>query len=210
MLSESAAITAILVEAWFIDEQLVDAFDAVLVSRGYEELVRTHRPVEAAVLSGGSGSELKRLGRPTHKSVYSPFSLRQIVEFVLLLPLNLVPYVGVPAFLWLTGYRAGPFSHYRLFKLLEFTKLEKREWVRKYRRQYTMFGAMHLVLQLVPLLSMMFLLTSATGSALWAADLLDEEKRREEESGATTRGNRLYDGEEYLDEDGDEDAALLA
>jgi len=215
VLSESAAITALLVEAWFIDEQLVDAFDAVLVSRGYEEIVRTHRPVEAVITAGSQGSEVKRLGRPTHKSVYSPFSLRQIAEFILLLPLNLVPYVGVPAFLWLTGYRAGPFAHYRLFKLMEFSKQEKKEWVARYRRQYTMFGAMHLVLQLVPLFSMLFLLTSATGSALWAADLMDEEKRREEgDSGVGGRryGGRGYDaaGGEYADDEADEDANLLA
>jgi len=98
---------------------------------------------------------------------------------------------------------------------MEFSKQEKKEWIGRYRRSYTAFGAMHLVLQLVPLFSMLFLLTSATGSAIWAADLLDEEKRREEDDGGAERrgyGGRSYDaaGGEYLDEDMDEDAALLA
>jgi len=98
---------------------------------------------------------------------------------------------------------------------MEFSKQEKKEWIGRYRKGYSAFGAMHLVLQLVPLFSMLFLLTSATGSALWAASLLDEEKRREgERDGAERRGygGRSYDaaGGEYLDDDMDEDAALLA
>jgi hypothetical protein len=41
---------------------------------------------------------------------------------------------------------------------------------------YVRFGTVHLALQLVPGLSMFFLLTTAAGSALWAAKL--EKKRR--------------------------------
>lgn len=40
------------------------------------------------------------------------------------------------------------------------------------------FGTIALLLQLVPVLSMFFLLTSAAGSALWVADL--EEKRQQQ------------------------------
>ena len=40
----------------------------------------------------------------------------------------------------------------------------------------TRFGTVALLLQLVPVLSMLFLLTSAAGSALWAVKL--EEQRR--------------------------------
>jgi hypothetical protein len=206
VLSESAAITALLFEAFFVDETLVDMFDAVLVSRGYEELVRTHRPVDLDEREG----EVKRLGRPTHKSVYAPFSLRQIVEFLLLLPLNLVPYVGVPAFLWLTGYRAGPLNHYRLFKFRDMNKMERNDWVKRRRAGYTGFGAVALCLQLVPVLSMVFLVTTAAGSALWAADIMDGE--REQEGGEEIvrgRGGRQPAYDDYAD-DYDEDAGLLA
>jgi hypothetical protein len=43
------------------------------------------------------------------------------------------------------------------------------------------FGTVALLLQLVPVLSMVFLLTSAAGSALWAVKL--EERRRIDEAG---------------------------
>lgn len=165
-LGESAAVVALLFEAFFVDETLVDVFDAVLIDRGLEKLVANGRNID----SGGINS-VKMLGKPTMSAVYSPFSLRQIVEFVLLLPLNLVPYVGVPLFLFLTGYRAGPLQHWRYFKLLGYTKKERKDFVKRRKLKYTWFGATALLLQLVPVLSMVFLLTSAAGSALWVADM---------------------------------------
>lgn len=134
VLGEGAAITSILFEGFLVDETLVDVFDAVLVNEGFEDLVTVTRPVEASLVGS---SPLRRLGKPHHASVYSPFSARQIFEFILLLPLNLVPWVGVPLFLWLTGYRAGPLQHYRLFKLREFSKTESKAFVKSKRLQYT-------------------------------------------------------------------------
>ena len=42
------------------------------------------------------------------------------------------------------------------------------------------FGMVYLVLQLIPVLSIAFLLTSAAGSGLWAARLEDEAKAGDE------------------------------
>jgi hypothetical protein len=79
------------------------------------------------------------LGKPTSTAVYSPFSFRQIAEFILFLPLNLIPVVGTPFFLVLTGARAGPFHHWRYFKLLGLTKKERKEAIRKRGWKYTWF-----------------------------------------------------------------------
>ncbi|KAF1979447.1 hypothetical protein BU23DRAFT_548678 [Bimuria novae-zelandiae CBS 107.79] len=176
-LGESAAITALLFEAFLVDESQVDIFDAVLVHLGYDDLVRKFRPVSDDSLN----DPVQRLGKPTKSSVYGPFSFRQIAEFVILLPLNFIPYVGVPLFLLLTGYRAGPLQHWRYFKLLDFNKKQRNAFVRRRRHQYTWYGTAYLFLQLVPGLSMFFLLTAAVSSALWAADL--ETERRAQEAG---------------------------
>ena len=104
----------------------------IMVNEGNVELVSTMRPVDRV-----GEDAYKRLGRPQFSSVYAPFSMRQIVEFVLLLPLNLVPWVGVPLFLWFTGYRAGPLQHWRYFKLREFSKAEQKSFVKSRRRKYT-------------------------------------------------------------------------
>ncbi|KAJ9626911.1 hypothetical protein H2203_003368 [Taxawa tesnikishii (nom. ined.)] len=94
--------------------------------------------------------------------------------------------LGVPLFLLLTGYRAGPLLQWRYFKLKEMSKRERKAFIKaKTRRwQYLWFGTVYLVLQLIPILSMLFLLTSAAGSALWAADMEEADKhnaRRPEE-----------------------------
>ena len=133
VLGEGAAAVAILFEAFLVDETQVDIFDAVMIHKGYEDLVRLHRPVSEESLN----DPVRRLGRPTRSSVYAPFSFRQIAEFVLLLPLNFVPYVGVPLFLLLTGYRAGPFQHWRYFQLLGFDRKKREAFVKKLRWQYT-------------------------------------------------------------------------
>lgn len=171
VLGEGAAVTALLFEAFFVDETLVDVFDATLINEGYRDLVATSRTLGPAACD-----PVKELGKPTTSAVYSPFSLRQIIEFIILLPLNFIPVAGTPMFLIMTGYRAGPLHHWRYFKLLGFTKKERNNYVSGRKLQYTWFGTVALVLQLIPVLSMLFLLTTATGSALWVARL--EEKRR--------------------------------
>jgi uncharacterized protein involved in cysteine biosynthesis len=166
VLGEGAAIVAILFEAVFVDETLVDVFDGVLVNEGFEDLVGNAR-----ILDREAGNAVKMLGKPTKSAVYSPFSLRQIIEFILFLPINLIPVAGVPLFLVLTGYRAGPLHHWRYFKFLEFSKKERQQYIKSKQTSYTGFGMVALALQLVPVLSMFFLLTTAAGSALWVVKL---------------------------------------
>ena len=173
VLGEGAIIIALLFEGLFVDDTLASVFDAVLLARGCDALVAQGR----AILPPPPASRLtavERLGLPAFSPVYSPFSFKQIAEFVLLLPLNFVPFVGVPAFLRLTGARAGPLHHHRYFRRRGLAKKQRRAEVRSRRLRYTWFGTAALVLQLVPGLSMVFLLTTAAGSALWVADLETE------------------------------------
>ncbi|KAF7716294.1 Uncharacterized protein PECH_005052 [Penicillium ucsense] len=181
VLGEGAAIVATLFEAFFVDETLVDIFDSVLVNEGQEQLVLVSR-----VIYPEPGDPASRLGTPTTSAVYSPFSFRQIIEFIILLPLNLIPVAGTPMFLVLTGYRAGPFHHWRYFQLLDSTKQERKDSVRRRQLQYTTFGTVALLLQLIPPFSMFFLMTTATGAALWASDL--ERKRQEARQQSTRPG----------------------
>ncbi|KIW11620.1 hypothetical protein PV08_10922 [Exophiala spinifera] len=186
VLGEGSAIVALLFEAFFVDETLVDIFDAVLIDQGLADLVG-----EARVLDRNGQNSVQMLGKPTVSSVYSPFSLRQILEFVILLPLNFIPYVGVPLFLFLTGYRAGPFHHWRYFRLLGLSKKDRAEYIKRRQLKYTWFGTVALALQLVPVLSMFFLLTSAAGSALWAANM--EKARRSREAVNASQREEYHD-----------------
>lgn len=129
------------------------------------------------------------LGQPTQSAVYSPFSFRQIAEFILFLPLNLIPVAGTPAFLILTGARAGPLHHWRYFKLRGLTRKERNAEIKSRRLKYTWFGSVALLLQLIPVLSMFFLLTTAAGSALWVVKL-EEQKSLVEDGIAEGAGEQ--------------------
>jgi uncharacterized protein involved in cysteine biosynthesis len=184
VLGEGAAIVAILFEAFFVDETLVDTFDAVLIDQGLADLVAQGRLIDPA-----ASNSVQSLGKPTTSALYSPFSLRQILEFIILLPVNLIPIAGVPIFLVLTGYRAGPFHHWRYFALRNLSKKQRQEYIKERKLKYTWFGAIALLLQLVPILSMFFLLTSAAGSGLWAAKM---EKARRGRENVTVEGPEPY------------------
>ncbi|KAH8199086.1 hypothetical protein TruAng_006722 [Truncatella angustata] len=117
------------------------------------------------------------LGKPSTPAAYQPWSLVQIIELIVFLPLNLIPYVGVPAFIIITGARLGTFAHYRWFELHGLTKKERKQEIRKRMWEYTWFGTVAMLMELVPILSFFFLLTSTTGSALWAAKIEHEARQ---------------------------------
>ena len=188
VLGEGAAIVALLFEAFFVDETLVDVFDAVLINEGYTDLVAASR-----MLNPDGKDPVKQLGKPTTSAIYSPFSLRQILEFIIFLPMNLIPVAGTPMFLLVTGYRAGPFHHWRYFKLLDLTKKERQAFVKQRQLKYTWFGTVALLLQLIPVFSMLFLLTTAAGSALWVTKLEAQRRALEENSDDGQAGSRYVD-----------------
>jgi hypothetical protein len=144
VLGEGAAIVALLFEAFFVDETQVDAFDAVFLREGSvagtEQLLAQSRrldPVAPRDETGRYVNPVRALGKPTSSAVYAPFSLRQIVEFIVLLPLNFVPIAGPVLFLVLTGYRAGPFHHWRYFHLRDFSKKDRKEFIARRQLRYT-------------------------------------------------------------------------
>ncbi|KAG8629328.1 hypothetical protein KVT40_003193 [Elsinoe batatas] len=174
VLSEASLVVSLFFEAFFVDKTQVDIVDAVLVARGHRDFVANTRPIDAEETDC-----VKCLGPRDKGAEYYPFSLRQIVELVILLPLNLVPYVGVPMFLLATGYRAGPLQQWRFYKLKGFDRKQRKAYIKNKstRWQLTWFGTVGLLLQLIPVASLLFLLTTAVGTGLWAADILDAEQR---------------------------------
>ncbi|RYP03461.1 hypothetical protein DL764_005142 [Monosporascus ibericus] len=173
VLGEGLVIVQGLFEGFFVDECRVDVFDATLIDKGLADVVAPHR-----ILYPDAANSVKTLGKPSTAAVYQPWSLIQIIELIVFLPLNLIPYVGTPAFIIITGARLGTFAHYRWFKLRGLTRKERKAEIRSRMWDYTWFGTVAMLLELVPILSFLFLLTSTTGAALWAARL-EEQKRRQ-------------------------------
>lgn len=111
------------------------------------------------------------LGKPTTRAEYQPWSIIQIVELVVFLPLNLVPWVGTPLFIMITGSRLGRLSHHRWFVLRGMDKKAMNREFKSRRWEYLWFGTVAMVLELVPILSFFFLLTSTAGAAMWVAKM---------------------------------------
>ncbi|EME81027.1 uncharacterized protein MYCFIDRAFT_155259 [Pseudocercospora fijiensis CIRAD86] len=184
ILGIGALVIQLLFEGLLADHTQVDIFDAVVVAEGYEHLVKNRRTVSDNI---DESDPYKRLGPRDKGAQFAPFSIRQIVELVILLPLNFVPFAGVPLFLLLTGYRAGPLMNWRYFQIKQFRRKDRKQFIKtKQRRfEYMWFGTVHMILQLVPVLAMLFLLTTACGSALWSVHVEQQLQDSQEEQEPT-------------------------
>lgn len=146
---------------------------ATLIKRSLPDLVSPHR-----ILFADASNAVKTLGRPISPAVYTPWSMTQIAELIIFLPLNLIPVVGTPAFIIITGTRLGKLAHYRWYQLRELTRDERKREIRSRTWEYAWFGTVAMIFELIPVLSMFFLITTTLGSALWVADMEDERKEQ--------------------------------
>lgn len=139
---------------------------ATLIKFSLQDLVAPHR-----IIYADAPNAVKMLGKPTSTAIYQPWSMVQIVELVVCLPLNLIPYVGTPAFVVITGSRLGKLSLYRIFHLRGLSAQDQKRELRGLAWDYSWFGIVAICLELIPVLSFFFLITTAAGSAIWAANL---------------------------------------
>lgn len=117
------------------------------------------------------------LGKPTSSAIYTPWSMIQIIEVIVFLPLNFIPIFGAPAFIIITGTRLGKLAHYRWFQLRGISKKEMKQEISSRVWEYVWFGTVAMILELIPVFSFFFLLTTSAGSAMWAARVEDEKRR---------------------------------
>lgn len=144
---------------------------ATLINEGLTDLVAPQR-----LLFPDAANSVKMLGKPTSRAEYTPWSVIQLVELVVYLPLNLIPVVGSPAYIILTGTRLGKLSFHRWYKLRGLSRGERKQEAKKYGWEFVWFGTIAMILELVPLLAFFFLLTTTAGCGLWVAKL--EKKSR--------------------------------
>jgi uncharacterized protein involved in cysteine biosynthesis len=142
-----------------------------LINYSLSNLVSPNR-----ILFPDAPNAVKMLGKPTSSAIYQPWSLKQIIELIVFLPLNLIPWVGIPAFIIITGARLGKLSHYRWFQLRGLNRDQRKKEIKARVWEYTWFGTVAMILELIPILSFFFLLTTSTGSAIWVAEIEEENK----------------------------------
>jgi len=167
VLSESTMLINLIARAFLLQGALYDVFDATLVSEGMTDLVGKGRELKSGVKNHEGAKKLgKMLMKPLQK--FSPASL---IEYILLLPLNLIPIVGTVVFLIIQGRRTGPSYHERYFQLKQYDGKTKDQFIQKNKGRYIAFGTMSMIMNLVPFASIIFTFTSTVGAALWAAEI---------------------------------------
>ena len=182
VLSESSTIFTILSKTLLIEDALVDTFDGVLVSKNTTDLVSSGRQVYAG------NDPIAKLGKLVKKP-FAKFAPKALIRYLMYLPLNFIPVVGTVIFVLLQGKRAGPVAHARYFQLKGWTGPQKQKHIDDNQAAYTRyrsfwpdlskitnlnmlsFGVATVLLELVPLASILFAFTNTVGAALWAADM---------------------------------------
>ncbi|KDR81388.1 hypothetical protein GALMADRAFT_58777 [Galerina marginata CBS 339.88] len=164
VLSESYVLVSVVSKAFFLNTAQDRIFDAVLLQGGNEALVERGRQIRS------SSSGFKVLGRSLTKPL-DRFSKEGIVRYIISLPLNSIPAIGTALFLVYNGVKAGPRFHARYFQLKNYDSGTRQSFVESRKGAYTAFGATALALNLVPVVGLLFNITSTIGAALWANQL---------------------------------------
>ncbi|MCJ1300820.1 hypothetical protein MMC08_003619 [Hypocenomyce scalaris] len=164
VLSESSTLFTILSKTFLIEDALVDTFDGVLVSKNTTDLVSGGRQIKAG------GDPMAKLGKLV-KTPFAKFTPTALIRYVMYLPLNFIPVVGTVMFVILQGRRAGPTAHQRYFQLKEWNSAQRQKHIEDNKAAYTSFGVAAVLLELVPVASILFAFTNTVGAALWAADM---------------------------------------
>lgn len=94
------------------------------------------------------------------------------LQLVIYLPLHFIPYVGTPAFLVLAGHAYAQFLQQRWCQMQKLSKAQAEHEAQTRWWEYTAFGSVALILQLIPLVSFLAFLSNSTGSAIWAISTL--------------------------------------
>lgn len=168
----------------------IPSLQATLIDHDLVGLVAPHR-----LLFPDAPNSVKMLGKPTSRAEYTPWSFVQIFELVVCLPLTFIPIVGAPAYIIITGTRLGKLSHHRWFKLRGLSRRERKEEAKKYSWDYVWFGTMAMILELIPLLSFFFLLTTTAGCGLWVSKLENKARGRPNEEGSRAEEGRAVPSE---------------
>ena len=164
VLSEAQSIITLLAKPLLLNEALTDTFDAVLISKGQERLVRQSREVK----SGSGDNWVARLGKNT-KSIAERWSFDGITRRLLYLPLNFIPVVGTVLFVFARAKEEGPRQLTRYWQLKG--EKSKEQAVEKYQGAFTAFGTVSVLLEMIPVVGIFFSFTNAVGGALWAAEI---------------------------------------
>ncbi|KAK6523999.1 hypothetical protein TWF694_005667 [Orbilia ellipsospora] len=166
VLSESSTIILLISKWWWLDDAVVEVFDAVLVQQNQTALVARGREIKPA----NSNDPIGKLGKRLKKPFVDGFT-KSLIRYIVLLPLNFIPLFGTIIFFILNARNVGPAQHARYFQLKGFSDTERGDFVKRNQGAYVGFGLSCVLLNLVPVVNIVFAFTHTVGAALWAVEM---------------------------------------
>lgn len=166
VLSEASTIYSVVSKNIVLKDALLDTFDGTLIARGQSSTVARGRD-----LKSGVSNPISQLGKLRLSSPFPPLSMTALIRHIMYLPLNAIPLVGTALFVILQGKKYGPTAHARYFQLKSMSHEEKAKFVEQRRGAYTSFGIVASLLEMLPVVGLIFTFTNTVGAALWAARL---------------------------------------
>lgn len=164
ILSESSTIVNMLSRNFIVQDALLDIFDGTLLSRNEAGIVSNGRELKSG------GSSMARLSKITRRP-FEKFTLTALVRYFMYLPLNFIPIVGPAVFVFIQGRNRGKSAHARYFSLKGWNQKQTDQFTSDHVGPYTAFGCVATLIELVPVVSILFSFTNTVGAALWAADI---------------------------------------
>ncbi|KAF9985927.1 hypothetical protein BGZ65_009373, partial [Modicella reniformis] len=96
---------------------------------------------------------------------------KRILMWFITLPLNFLPVLGPVIFCYINCKTRIPDIHQRYFDMKNMTLEERDKWIQRRQADYKAFAFVSQVLELLPVLGILFGFTNTIGAALWAIDL---------------------------------------
>jgi hypothetical protein len=102
----------------------------------------------------------------------------QVLLLIVTLPLNALPVVGTVVYAWVNGLVLA-WERQLVYHLnvKGWTIDHSYRYFRQHMRAFASFGLVAQLLQMVPVLGMVFMFTNAVGGALWSVDQWNKEER---------------------------------
>ncbi|KAG0325343.1 hypothetical protein BGZ99_000757 [Dissophora globulifera] len=143
-------------------------FDRVLKLRGLRH-----------VLERNHGNDLVKCMRGVNGGIFILFC--QILVLILTLPLNVIPILGQIMYALINGWLLtfGLRFHYDVeIRNISVAQSRREAWSR--RSEYSGFGSIAVALEMIPIANLLFMWTNIVGCALWVADEIEKEERRQQ------------------------------
>ncbi|ORZ05143.1 hypothetical protein BCR41DRAFT_312490, partial [Lobosporangium transversale] len=143
-------------------------FDRVLKLRGLRH-----------VLERSQGNDMIKCMRGVNGGLFIVFCQAILI---LTLPLNLIPVLGQILYAGINGWilTFGIRFHYDA-EIRNISVKQSRQEAWKRRAEYTGFGSLAVALEMIPIANLLFMWTNIVGCALWVADEIEREERRQQQ-----------------------------